>query len=142
MSRKTEKKTNGKSKRKSKRRSVNTKRKTQKCSSFRKTPTRRFFSGGAYSGPPYPEADVRLDPRNQIVDSRLLPAMQGGEKRKSKKQKGGFYGIDMLKSLSSIYPYPLSNPTGATGLPSVGRILGSEPIQSIENMLYKEKYLV
>ena len=114
--------------------------------SFRKTLNKnnkkqRFFSGGVYPGPPYELMDVRLDPGNSMVDSRQLPPIKGGF-RKTHKQKGGFYGVDVMKSLSSMYPYALSNTTGMTELPAVGRLLNSNPITTNDNVSYQQKYLV
>ncbi len=104
---------------------------------------RRFFNGGAYPSGPYEMADYRLDPQRQIVDSRLLPTIQGGKRNnKSIRQKGGFYGVDVLKTASSIYPYPLSNLTGMTELPAASRLLSSEQISNNDTTVYKEKYLV
>lgn len=102
----------------------------------------RFFNGGAYPGPPYGEMDVRLDPQRQLVDSRQLPNLKGGKKRTLKQRGGSFYGVDILKSISGMNPYPLANLTGLNSIPSSERLLAGNPIVNGENVTYKGRYLV
>jgi hypothetical protein len=113
---------------------------TKNIKKTNKIRTNRFFSGGSYASPPYERTNYFMDPQREIVDSRLLPSIQSGGNKRN--QKGGFYGIDVIKTISSVYPYSMSNVTGMTELPTTSRILNNLPVINDQNNIPLRNYLV